>query len=170
MRAFMLWLIPGVLKCWWGYAWKGHSDNWALKNLSTGVDAGATGESLNSGDPAVHPAARHRVYVVLRGAVRNGSVWAVSYATTSRFTVLSSSEKLLSSLVFLCSKLEQRWPRTKLTPLHIPEGSVLTETCRGLFSLHRLLHRMCLHSDRLSIGYSLPQQLCCSVSLIVPRA
>ena len=43
------------------------------------------------------------VYVVLRGAVRSGSVWAVSYATTSRSTVLSSSEKLLSSLVALWS-------------------------------------------------------------------
>ena len=63
------------------------------------------------------------VYLVLRGAVRSGSVWAVSCATTSRSTVLSSSEKLLSSLVFLCSKLEQYRPRTKLTPLHIPEGS-----------------------------------------------
>ena len=31
-----------------------------LRNLSTGIDASATGESLNSGDPAVHPAARHR--------------------------------------------------------------------------------------------------------------
>ena len=47
------------------------------------------------------------VYVVLRGAVRSSSVWAVSYATTSRSTVLSSSEILLGSLVFLCSNLEQ---------------------------------------------------------------
>ena len=59
MQAFMLWLILGVLACWWGYAWKGHSDNWALKNLSIGIEASATGESLNRGDPAVHPAARH---------------------------------------------------------------------------------------------------------------
>ena len=50
----------GVLVCWWGYAWKGHSDNWTLKNLSTRIEASATGESLNSGDPAVHPAARHK--------------------------------------------------------------------------------------------------------------
>ena len=32
-----------------------------MKNLSTGIEASATGESLNSGDPAVHPAARHRL-------------------------------------------------------------------------------------------------------------
>ena len=31
-----------------------------LRNLSTGIEASATGESLNSGDVAVHPAARHR--------------------------------------------------------------------------------------------------------------
>ena len=31
-----------------------------MKNLSTGSEASATGESLNSGGPAVHPAARHR--------------------------------------------------------------------------------------------------------------
>ena len=31
----------------------------SVKNLSTGIEASATGESLNSGDPAVHPAARH---------------------------------------------------------------------------------------------------------------
>ena len=31
-----------------------------LKNVSTAIEASATGESLNSGDPAVHPAARHR--------------------------------------------------------------------------------------------------------------
>ena len=31
-----------------------------LKKLSTGIEASATGESVNSGDPAVHPAARHR--------------------------------------------------------------------------------------------------------------
>ena len=54
-----MWLIPGVLASWWGYAWTGHSDNCALKNLSTGIEASATGESLNSGDPVVHPAARH---------------------------------------------------------------------------------------------------------------
>ena len=40
------------------------------------------------------------------GAVRSGSVWAVSYATKSRSTVLSSAE-LLGSLAFLCSDLEQ---------------------------------------------------------------
>ena len=31
-----------------------------LRNLSTGIEASATEESLNSGDVAVHPAARHR--------------------------------------------------------------------------------------------------------------
>ena len=34
-----------------------------LRNLSTGIEASATGESLNSGDVAVHPAARHRADV-----------------------------------------------------------------------------------------------------------
>ena len=33
-----------------------------LRNLSTGTEASATGESLNSGDVAVHPAARHSGY------------------------------------------------------------------------------------------------------------
>ena len=67
MQAFMSWLICGVLELWWGHAWKGHSDNWALKNLSTGIEASATGESLNSGEPAVHPAARHKTQVRLEG-------------------------------------------------------------------------------------------------------
>ena len=31
----------------------------SVENLSTGIEASASGESLNSGDPAVHPAARH---------------------------------------------------------------------------------------------------------------
>ena len=31
----------------------------SVENLSTGIEASATGETLNSGDPAVHPAARH---------------------------------------------------------------------------------------------------------------
>ena len=34
-----------------------------MKNLPTGVEASATGESLNSGDPAVHPAARQSLVV-----------------------------------------------------------------------------------------------------------
>ena len=33
----------------------------SVENLSTGIEASATGESLNSGDPAVHPAARHKL-------------------------------------------------------------------------------------------------------------
>ena len=61
MQAFTMWLIPGVLASWWGYAWNVRSDNWTLKNLSTGIEASATGESLNSGDPAVHPAVRHHI-------------------------------------------------------------------------------------------------------------
>ena len=32
----------------------------SVEDLSTGIEASATGESLNSGDPAVHPAARYR--------------------------------------------------------------------------------------------------------------
>ena len=32
----------------------------SVENLSTGIEASATGESLKSGDPAVHAAARHR--------------------------------------------------------------------------------------------------------------
>ena len=32
-----------------------------VRNLSTGIEASATGESLNSGDVAVHPAARHNI-------------------------------------------------------------------------------------------------------------
>ena len=31
------------------------------RNLSTGIEASATGESLNRGDVAVHPAARHNI-------------------------------------------------------------------------------------------------------------
>ena len=31
----------------------------SVENLSTGIEASVTGESLNSGDTAVHPAARH---------------------------------------------------------------------------------------------------------------
>ena len=60
------------------------------------------------------------------GAVKSGSVWAVSYATTSR-SVLSSPPELLGSLAVLCSSLEQRWSRTKLIQPHIPECSVSTK-------------------------------------------
>ena len=38
----------------------------SVENLSTGSEASATGESLNSGDPAVHPAARHNIDWLLR--------------------------------------------------------------------------------------------------------
>ena len=34
-----------------------------MKNLSTGSEASDTGESLNSGDPAVHPGARHSLLI-----------------------------------------------------------------------------------------------------------
>ena len=37
-----------------------------VENLSTGIEACASGESLNSGDPAVHPAARHKPFGFLR--------------------------------------------------------------------------------------------------------
>ena len=36
-----------------------------VKNMSTGIEASVTGESLNSGDPAVHPAALHRLNEML---------------------------------------------------------------------------------------------------------
>ena len=35
-----------------------------MKKLSTGIEVSASGESRNSGDPAVHPAAHHRAYVL----------------------------------------------------------------------------------------------------------
>ena len=31
----------------------------SVENLSIGIESSASGESLNSGDPTVHPAARH---------------------------------------------------------------------------------------------------------------
>ena len=37
----------------------------SVENLSTGIEASATGESLNSGDPAVHSAARHSAHQYL---------------------------------------------------------------------------------------------------------
>ena len=33
----------------------------SVENLSTGTQASATGESLNSGDPAVHPTVCHNI-------------------------------------------------------------------------------------------------------------
>ena len=36
-----------------------------VKNMSTGIEASVTGESLNSGDPAVPPAARHSLQSTL---------------------------------------------------------------------------------------------------------
>ena len=44
-----------------------------MKNLSTGIEARATGEPLNSGDPAVDPAARHSTYV----SVQRRSIYRV---------------------------------------------------------------------------------------------
>ena len=41
----------------------------SVENLSTGIEASATGESLNSGDPAVHPAARHRQHLFSSGRI-----------------------------------------------------------------------------------------------------
>ena len=35
----------------------------SVENVSTGIEASASGESLNSGDPAVHPAARHSTFL-----------------------------------------------------------------------------------------------------------
>ena len=48
-----------------------------LRNLSTGIEASATGESLNSGDVAVHPAARHRLLLVF---VRAAGVVDIMFA------------------------------------------------------------------------------------------
>ena len=39
----------------------------SVENLSTGIEASASGESLNSGDPAVHPAARHTPHMLSEG-------------------------------------------------------------------------------------------------------
>ena len=39
---------------------KGALRSMSVENLSTGIETSASGESLNSGEPAVHPAARHR--------------------------------------------------------------------------------------------------------------
>ena len=33
----------------------------SVENLSTGNEASSSGESLNNGDPPVHPAARHKL-------------------------------------------------------------------------------------------------------------
>ena len=50
----------------------------SVENLSTGIEAIATGESLNSGDPAVHPAARHS----------GTSVNATTYTSYYRYQLL----------------------------------------------------------------------------------
>ena len=36
----------------------------SVENLSTGIEASATGEYLNSGDPAAHPAACHSIDIL----------------------------------------------------------------------------------------------------------
>ena len=53
--------IPGVLM---RLRLKGALRLKSVENLSTGSEVSATGESLNSGDPAVHPAARHTPYIM----------------------------------------------------------------------------------------------------------
>ena len=40
----------------------------SVENLSTGIEVSASGESLNSGDPAVHPAARHNIDISYKGS------------------------------------------------------------------------------------------------------
>ena len=62
-----------------------------LRNLSTGIEASATGESLNSGDPAVHPAARHNIDIVtgVTKVNRGGSI-PVTF-TPRRATPLASA-------------------------------------------------------------------------------
>ena len=40
----------------------------SVENLSSGIEASATGESLNSGDPVVHPAARHHIDISYYGS------------------------------------------------------------------------------------------------------
>ena len=50
----------------------------SVENLSTGIEASASGESLNSGDPAVHPGARHNIDISYYGFCwRNfgGEIW-----------------------------------------------------------------------------------------------
>ena len=42
----------------------------SVESLSTGIEASASGESLNSGDPVVHPAASDKLQQLLRRAGR----------------------------------------------------------------------------------------------------
>ena len=51
----------------------------SVENQSTGIEASATGESLNGGDPAVHPPARPNIDIIYYGFCwRNfgGEIWA----------------------------------------------------------------------------------------------
>ena len=50
----------------------------SVENLSSEIEASATGESLNSGDPAVHPAARHNIDITYYGFCwtnLGGEIW-----------------------------------------------------------------------------------------------
>ena len=54
----------------------------SVENLSTGIEASATGESLNSGDPAVHPAARHNIDISCYGFCWTnfgGEIWTSTW-------------------------------------------------------------------------------------------
>ena len=60
-----------------------------LRNLSTGTEASATGESLNSGDVAVHPAARHNSLVSISSTwlyIMTSRCFANSVETRRRYT------------------------------------------------------------------------------------
>ena len=75
-----------------------------LRNLSTGIEASATGESLNSGDVAVHPAARHNSQHEIN-VLDTPSILATFVATPPAALAAIAAAAPLAPLLLMCHPL-----------------------------------------------------------------
>ena len=76
----------------------------SVENLSTGIEASASGESLNSGDPAVHPAARHRLHL-------SACIQAVRYSKVEHFGIDVADAAI--GLRSMTQKMKEMWSKTR---------------------------------------------------------
>ena len=70
-----------------------------MRNLSTGIEASATGESLNSGDVAVHPAARRKVEVIIAAVAPVAVVVIVALVVVVDVEVVIAAVALIAVVV-----------------------------------------------------------------------
>ena len=87
----------------------------SVENLSTGIEASASGESLNSGDPAVHPAARHNIDRKIpqnsySGVLYTGTIYActfyMTYLVEDSLATARNSRRIVVTSVNLCALVD----------------------------------------------------------------